>query len=99
MADTTAFDMQTTLTEVRAAAFSRTGGSYGLVYELWQQAFDHNLAVEVAARVPQAHQEAVLARLHDNGDIAPPEVFGRGEDECCHFLDAQTCPAGCFEGH
>lgn len=72
--------------------------NYGLVYELWMNAFDDN-SRQALADVPEEHKDAVKERLIELGALHPEDIEDtRVEDGLCiHYLDAQTCPCGCFE--
>ena len=69
-------------------------GSYGCVYELWQDARTR-LAYSLLGAVPDDRYEEARAALKEKGVIADLEE--RPDHLCRHWLDADTCPAGCFE--
>ena len=70
-------------------------GSYGCVYELWQQ--DRNReAYALLDNVPDAHRDEVQTALKEQGVIVDLDM--RPDDLCVHWLDENTCPCGCFEG-
>ena len=70
-------------------------GSYGCVYELWQEARNRE-AYDLLGPVPDAHYEETVAALKDKGVIV--DLGERPDNLCIHWLDERTCPCGCFEG-
>lgn len=99
MLDTPAFDLDTTLAAVKQAA-ARATGSHGLVYELWRRDYERQLEQQVPVLVPPAHHAAVFDALRASGDLTDedaPTDDAWTSGLCRHFLDADTCPCGCFE--
>ena len=76
-------------------ANSMPEGSFGCVYELWQQA-RNDKAYSLLGHVPDEHFDATVEALKEKGVIV--EIEARPEGLCKHWLDANTCPCGCFEG-
>lgn len=86
------FDLAATVAHVDAAAQPK--GNFGCVYELWQEARNRE-AYGLLGSVPDAHYDETVAALKDKGVIV--ELDERPEGLCVHWLDAMTCPRGCFE--
>ncbi len=87
------FDIAATVAYVDANAQPK--GRYGSVYELWQQARNRE-AYALLGHVPDEHFDATVKALKDKGVIIESERPPEGL--CQHWLDADTCPCGCFEG-
>ena len=69
--------------------------SHGLVYETWQQDRTDRAKELIARLVPEDQHAAAETALRAKGIIEDDWV--RGEGECIHGLDANTCPCGCLE--
>lgn len=72
-------------------------GHFGCVHELWQQERNrlaHNL---IAAQVPAHLLDAAEQALRVKGIIEDAQIEV-DDTTCCHGLDPDTCPCGCFEG-
>ena len=90
----TDFDMNAFIATADEA--STPSGSYGLVYETWQND-KSGIALDLIKRlVPADRQDEAEAALRAKGIIC--DLWVPGPDECCHGLDAMTYPCGCFEG-
>ena len=87
------FDLAATVAYVDANAQAK--GNYGCVYELWQQARNAE-AYALLGHVPDEHFDATVEALKDKGVIV--EIETPEDGLCKHWLDANTCPCGCFEG-
>jgi hypothetical protein len=75
----------------------------GLVYELYAERLSE--AVDrFAASLPESDRTRVLAiaradfDYYDADECEAGRKASRAAGECKHYLDAWTCPAGCFEG-
>jgi len=73
-------------------------GGYGSVYDLWQQAYDRNLRSALFC-YPEEQADKIEQELIRKGILMEEdaEMYERDDATCIHFLDAQTCPMGCFE--
>ncbi len=87
------FDIAATVAYVDANGQAK--GNYGCVYELWQQARNAE-AYDLLGHVPAEHFDATVEALKAKGVIV--EIEERPDGLCQHWLDADTCPCGCFEG-
>ena len=88
----TDFDLDAFVAHAETAAEPK--GNFGAVFELYQEQKNQN-ALGLLAGVPDEHYDAAEAALKARGitqEIGEPE-----EGLCKHWLDANTCPCGCFE--
>lgn len=67
----------------------------GCVYELYATRFTSAVDSE-AESMTDERTTAFLELARATGDYCD-EPIKRDADECIHFLDYWTCPAGCFE--
>ena len=93
-------DLDITAEAKRLAKEGEPTGGYGCVYELWQQAYDLNLRDLLGSpKYSDEQAEALKAELIRIGALTADDtdMYERDENTCIHFLDARTCPMGCFE--
>ncbi|WP_186214781.1 hypothetical protein [Burkholderia gladioli] len=94
----TADEMDAMLAEMAESA----NRGCGLVYELFAERFSGSVDSMVEGWSDEARSQFIaLANNHgycsrEERDAA--DSSRREEGLCSHFLDAQTCPCGCFEG-
>ncbi len=89
----TNFDMNAFIESADAA--SKPTGSYGLVYETWQNERSNNAFALIRSDVPPALQDHAEVALREKGIIQ--DAYEPEDGTCGHGLDEMNCPGGCFE--
>ena len=83
-----------TLEEVIDRLMKSAISGSGCVYELYATCFTDAVDFE-AEFMTDEQSTAFLGLARATGDYCD-EPIERDADECIHFLDYMTCPAGCF---
>jgi hypothetical protein len=74
----------------------------GLVYELYVKRFSQEVDARFSQEPESVRMQALQIAREKFEYLSPAELdaddaTARERGECCHGLDAHTCPCGCFE--